>query len=306
MSKVLSNQGKYCRWVFTHFKYDTVKDPETWSGIKFCRWQLELCPSTERLHLQGAVWFTSKRTLAGLRHHFPRVHWEPMMSQQGSLDYTCKEETRVEGPWEIGTPPSQGKRTDWIALKQDLDKGVSLVEVSQQHFPLFIRYSTGIQKYHLLRHSRFIRGRPEILIVYGDSGLGKTRTVREAFPNAYWLEQPPKNSALWFDGYNGESTIIIDEFFGWISYNALKRLLDYGQVKVKVHGGMVPLFAHKWVFTSNTHPSNWYPKVNDPSNALMRRLKEFSDVLRITQSSWIWEAWEDCSQSSVSNRYVPY
>lgn len=42
---------------------------------------------------------------------------------------------------------------------------------------------------------------------YGASGTGKSRGVRERFPDAYI-----KANDKWWDGYNNEETVIIDEF----------------------------------------------------------------------------------------------
>lgn len=41
---------------------------------------------------------------------------------------------------------------------------------------------------------------------HGPTGTGKTRGVRARFPDAYL-----KSNTKWWDGYNGESVVILDE-----------------------------------------------------------------------------------------------
>lgn len=41
---------------------------------------------------------------------------------------------------------------------------------------------------------------------WGSTGTGKTRGVRERFPEAYL-----KSNTKWWDGYNGEDVVILDE-----------------------------------------------------------------------------------------------
>lgn len=301
MSKTL----KYRRWVFTYFGFRTKDEPLAWPSVKYCKWQLEECPQTKRPHLQGAVWFKSQRALLGLKKLGTEIHWEPMRSQSGSMEYVGKEKTRLEGPWEVGQLPAQGKRSDLVEIKAALDAGCSVASLADSYFGSWVRYRRSFSAYKLLKNSNYMRGRPEILVVYGPSGVGKTVCVREAVGRlGYWLEKPPSNSPLWFDGYEEQKIVVVDEFFGWIPYNQLKRLLDYGCTKVKVHGGMVPMVADKWIFTSNVHPRYWYKNIKDPSRALERRLCEFADLLFIDcTKKWTWESWEGFFQTPRSKEY---
>lgn len=47
-------------------------------------------------------------------------------------------------------------------------------------------------------------------------------------------------------------------------YNFLLRMLDRYALSVEVKGGSVPLRATKFIFTSNTPPTEWYRLENMP------------------------------------------
>lgn len=91
------------------------------------------------------------------------------------------------------------------------------------------------------------------------------------FLQVFLLDQPGGNN-LWFDGYDGQSVLIIDDFSGWIKYRFLLRLLDGYQVRLEVKG------SHTWAawtevyITSNVPPEGWYERGAPPE--LLRRLDE--------------------------------
>lgn len=122
---------------------------------------------------------------------------------------------------------------------------------------------------------------PEIEIFWGPSGSGKTRRAVEENPGAYILTKPRDKSSLWWNGYNGQSTVIIDEFYGWIQYDFLLRLLDRYPLRVEIKGGAVNMAATKFVITSNKPWREWYKNIDDLS-ALERRIREFGKVEYIT------------------------
>lgn len=77
--------------------------------------QLEICPETGRLHLQGFVCFDRAMRMSALKRLHATAHWETM---RGTLEdaekYCSKEESRMPGkePFKWGTRPAQGKRSD--------------------------------------------------------------------------------------------------------------------------------------------------------------------------------------------------
>lgn len=69
--------------------------------IKYMVWQLERCPDTDRLHLQGYLEFKNPVSLATVKkvfHFAGNPHFEyRKWTQAAAIAYCKKEETRVEG-----------------------------------------------------------------------------------------------------------------------------------------------------------------------------------------------------------------
>jgi len=110
-------------------------------------------------------------------------------------------------------------------------------------------------------------------VYWGDTGVGKSRRAwHEATFDAY----PKAPTTKFWDGYQGQGNVVIDEFTGQIEISHLLRWLDRYPVLVETKGSGVPLKASKIWITSNLSPENWYsqaPLVQQ--DALMRRLNVF-------------------------------
>lgn len=144
------------------------------------------------------------------------------------------------------------------------------------------KYQHGIAAARMaLSKSRDRTVAPKIFIYWGDSGTGKTRKALDEFPDAYIVTKPNGNGTLWFDGYHGQETMIIDEFYGWIPYDFLLRLCDRYPLKLQIKGGFVECCATRFIFTSNKPWKDWY-NVSDTS-ALERRIREFGEILHFNK-----------------------
>lgn len=273
--------GQHRAWLFTINNPTDKYEPQTWCA-KWCVWQLE---KVNTLHLQGYVCFPARgKNLAGVRLLCPRAHWEPRYgTHEQAKAYATKIESRKDGPWEYGIEPAQGKRGDLEEIYAEIEGGKSDEYVRANYYGSWVRYYNAFARHRLCVQSKRVRGVPQILMVIGPTGIGKTLTVRECFPNAYW-----KDKGKFWDGYDGQNTVVFDEFFGWYPYHGLKRLLDSGKCAVEVKGSMVPMLAEVFVFTSNMTPDRWYEKKDASTMALYRRFKEFGVVLYMEPNGWIW------------------
>lgn len=265
-------RSKY--WIFTINNPADNMLPGTWPALEYCIWQREKGEAGTE-HLQGYVCFTGVKRMTWLKSKCEaRAHWEMRRgTHEQARDYAKKDDTRVAGPWSVGQEPEieQGKRNDLISLKRRLDEGATERELaeSEDTFGAWAKYNKIIPKYRMLVGKQ--RSWPTETIVYwGEPGIGKSsRAFHEGGADAFWLSKPAGNTA-WWDGYIGQETVVIDEFYGWISRDLMCRICDRYPLNVETKGGSQPFLAKKIIITSNSHPTEWWPKVG--LGPMLRRL----------------------------------
>lgn len=283
----MSKSRAYVGTVFADHEEDPLPllPVESWPPfVTFVRYQRELCPVSNREHFQIYIELNSPQRLTRLRDECEGLSNSWLQPRKGSqrqaMAYCSKEDTRIEGPWDYGEKHNQGERADLEAVKIDLDKGHSMKRIAEDHFPAFTRYHNSFRQYKRLQAVKRDWAM-EIYIVIGPSGTGKTRWARETFPDAYW-----KPHGKWWDNYDGQDTVIIDEMYGnRFSFTELLNLMDRYPHSIEIKGGSVEFTSHTLVLTSNQHPEDWY----DPQrthqhmrwedNPLKRRIDEFATVI---------------------------
>lgn len=237
------------------------------AGIVWAKGQQESGNASGYLHWQFVLATSKKTSLAGLKSLLGPscrgIHAELSRSEYAAA-YCCKEDTRVLGPWEWGSKPiRRNSKVDWesvwcAAKSGDLDA-----------IPASIR----VVSYRTIRiiGSDFISPRPierEIFVFWGRTQTGKSRRAwDEAGMDAY--SKCPR-SKFW-DGYQGEKNIVVDEFRGGIDISHVLRWCDRYPVRVEVKGSSRPLDAERIWFTSNVDPRDWYPDLDEETKAALLR-----------------------------------
>lgn len=229
-------------------------------------------------HLQGYVAFDTPIDFTTVCRKLPEAHFEIAKgSAEENRVYCTKDGIFVEE----GEIPQQGVRSDLngvvTAIRQ---QGYSMKRVAEEFPEIYIRTHRGIKAWKTeISPKRDSAQAITIRIIIGPSGSGKTRAAVElGGPDAYW-----KFPGKWWDGYDGEKTVVWDEFRGGsYVFSELLRVLDRHPMKVETKGGVVELLATNFIFTSNIEPAEWYnPEsvhytwANSP---LHRRIQEFGRV----------------------------
>lgn len=243
--------------------------------------QVEEGEEQHHRHLQLFLQLKNPQRLSWLKRHVHEgAHWEPMRgTAEQASDYCKKEDTRVAGPWEFGTLTTRGKvrgLDDAVAMVQ---RGEPLKKVIETFPVVWVHHGRGLldlrQRLNLDCDRReFGAEGPEVWVLYGPSGTGKSRFVASMWPDAFWKIPGEK----WWDGYDGHETVVLDDFKdGDLRLTDLQRLLDRYPLWVEVKGGAVPMLAKRYVITSNCHPDLWYPKA-DVHKTIMRRVHDYAEV----------------------------
>lgn len=111
----------------------------------------------------------------------------------------------------------------------------------------------------------------EVVVYWGVTGSGKShRAWQEAGLDAY----PKTPTTKFWDGYQGQKHVVIDEFRGAVDISHVLRWFDKYPVIAEVKCSSVVIKAEKIWITSNLHPKDWYPNLDEETKqALLRRLK---------------------------------
>lgn len=238
-------------WCFTINNPTEEDEPSRWD-YTYMIYQPERGSNGTR-HLQGYVRFASAKSLSAVKRLNARAHWEVRRGTHAQAkEYCSKEVTRAGELFEDGDEPEQGKRSDLDEVKARLQEGATEGEIADEFFGSWCRYHKAFNRYQILRQPRR-SWKTEVTVIYGETGVGKSRLAQEKFPEAYWKEK-----GQWWDGYENHESVIIDEFYGWIPYHQLLRLLDRYPMTVEVKGGAVNFVPKHIILTSNQQPCRWY------------------------------------------------
>lgn len=266
-----SNKGRQATWwILTIPRASFSPDDPLPPGVRYITGQCETAPTTGYEHWQICVNFYKKIRLGGVKAIFQGAHCEPTLGESAeyALTYCHKEETRIEGTeFSAGTKPiNRARSTDWAIVLEAARHG-RFTEIPGD---IQIRYYGNLRRI-MVDNLKPIGIAKEVIVYYGKTGTGKsTRAWQEAGLDAF----PKDPLTKWWDSYQGQPHIVIDEFRGILSISHLLRWFDCFPFIMETKGSCAPpLFTRIWI-TSNLHPREWYPDI-DPGtyDALRRRLR---------------------------------
>jgi len=168
-------------------------------------------------------------------------------------------------------PLTAGARNDLTAVTDLIRAGGGLKRVAEAAPEAIIKFGRGLAHLHGLLHPPVHRIGVKVFLLWGPSGTGKTRSAFLFDPALYTVFD---QKAPWFDGYQEEKTILLDEMGpGQLCINFLKRFLDVYPVNLPVKGASIPMRATTVIITSNYPMREWYPAASlTDMNALERRI----------------------------------
>lgn len=237
-------------WCFT-LNNPTKEEEETLQRIE-CKYLLygrEVAPGTKTPHLQGYVYVRNKKSLKQMKKLIPRSHLEVAKGDvKSNQDYCMKDGDY----WSKGTPPKGGGSTLSQAQKNkklmetSIEELVSNGDISILTIPALVkaRYLIGLVKTPLTR------GGCCGFWIYGPPGTGKTHYAEHLDPGNVFKK--PQNK--WWDGYNYERTVLLDDLDTPVLGHYLKIWMDKWPCSGEIKGGTVALRHTLFVVTSNYTP----------------------------------------------------
>ncbi len=215
-------------------------------------------------HFQGYVEFYRPYGLVGVRARVSATaHWEARGgSQKQAIAYCKKNDTRCagdSGPFEYGHKAEQGQRTDIKALREACETGCSKRKLLEDHTSACAKYPRFINLCESIYFTPNWR-KVECTLLVGATRLGKTRWVYENWDMKSFWSLPAVTTAVWFDGYDGQTHVLIDDFPGQecMGITLLLQLLDGYTLRVPVKCGFTSWKPTHIALTSNISPNIWY------------------------------------------------
>lgn len=242
----------------------------------------ETAPSTGTEHIQGYVEFSTLKSLKQLQEYFPGCHAEIAKgSGPQNRDYCTKDGNFQE--WGVigndkqrqaGKDRGEKERERWkLALEAAKEGRFDDIDAD-----IFLRYDRNIDR---IRHKALLSQVKDLdsglkdgdwaLWIYGPTGTGKSRWVKENYPEAYY-----KNVNKWFDDYKLEETIVIED----VDPSSCEHMARYFKIwsdryafPAEYKGGSMKVRPLMFIVTSNYTLEECFKEYNDLV-ALQRRFKE--------------------------------
>lgn len=242
-------------------------------------------------HLQVYLELKRAQRAAYVKKIYPTAHIEVRMGSGLDAANYCKKgeqpkeewkNEKHEGPnWGLNAKflefgdadkvgQAKGKRNDLDIICRKVVDNASMREIAEEAPATFVRNYRGIAALRtVLRTPKEFRNL-EVHLYIGKTRSGKSYHAKMSHPGSF---TKPVGKGLWFDGYDWESTVIIDEFRGQYPLSDMLQILDPYKVRVEVKGGHTFLEADLIILTSNDHPTSWYQDHTEESrDAFLARI----------------------------------
>lgn len=260
-------------FIFTSFG---KKKPILTEKIQFLAFGKEICPKTKRDHWQGYCVLKDKKSwksaskiideCAGF-HCFV----EEMRGNLEDSEEYCSKDGIYE---ELGKKPCPRKRTDLEDLKEEIMNGRRVDEILIEEPMTYHQYGRTLNALEdVYNRSRVRTEMTQCDWIYGPTGVGKSHRAFENFSDKTHFIWKDDNG--WWDGYNGQDIVIMNDFRGEIKYNELLKLVDKWPEKVRRRGREpINFISKKIIITSSLSPEDVYCNrlKEDKIKQLLRRV----------------------------------
>lgn len=232
-------------------------------------------------HLQGFVAFEKTKRWTGIQKMSPV--WARVSATTGKTkgsvkqnrDYCLKDGDVLV---DFGDPGA-GKRNDLKDFKDAILSGATKCDLYMDFCGMMAKYPKfyeGLRK-HYLKLREYPPGLPsrtrevKVEIHWGKSGGGKSHYAHAL--GACKLDLASKG---WFDGYDDDEVVVIEEF-DWQKFDIdfAKNLFDDKPVLLNIKGTAGYANWNRVILTSNNDPSGWWPNASqEDRDAFMGRITE--------------------------------
>lgn len=303
------HRNRYTNWVFTSYEVlDFTYIYNNYSDIiRYVGYGLEKCPTTDRLHQQGFIQFYSAKRMSDIKRIFGnnKVYLNRCFADEVANVKYCSKEGNYTC---FGKFVTRGHRTDLELIRRDIMNGNNMDQISFNYFNAWIQYRRSFQQFANIcdkvatKNYRTIN----VVLLSGPTGYGKTAWAC-SFPNYYKING---NGLEWFDGYNGEKILIIDEYSNDTKITDMLGLLDGYQCRLPIKGGFTYAKWDKVLITTNLRPHEIHEQAKpEHRRALFRRINtciSFWEIIEKPFESEFWVRWAISGLQGNIRNFPPY
>nr|WPR18786.1 MAG: hypothetical protein [Chemarfal virus 114] len=239
--------SKSYRWCLTLNNFTEVE----YQGLKACDCKYLVLGKevgeSGTPHIQGFIIFAGQQRLSAVRKISARAHWEVTKGTARQASDYCKK----DGDFlEVGVCPDTAavaggaaESSRWEESRKRAREG-KLDDIPADIYIKYYRTLKEIAKDNMPKvpDAEGVTG----VWIYGGPGVGKSRKAREDYPGAYL-----KMQNKWWDGYQGEEYVILDDFDSKELGHHLKIWCDRYSFVAETKGGAICIRPKVFVITSN-------------------------------------------------------
>lgn len=281
------------KWCFTAFKkeIDFAKIYKEYKDIiRYLVVQSEICPKSQKFHWQGYIQMFNQCRMRKIKllFNYMGLHLELARGSAEQNRAYCTKIKSAEGQvFEFGKAVSQGFRSDLESIKKCLDDGGTMEQVANDHFGDYVRYRSNLQSYKNICDKKLRSKRRTVqgILKIGPTGTGKTTGTLDEYgdENVFVM---CFNGTEWWDGYEGEKIILIDDYNNDIKINRLLQLMNGVKCRLPIKGGFTWANWDKVILTSNLRINELHSNAKSAHRAaLMRRFQRVEDGFKKVSQS---------------------
>ena len=274
----------YCFTAFMKPNLSNVRPQYDKDLMWYLVWQVEKCPKSGKLHMQGFVQFKEKLSykqatrLMKLGKLKPRL-FRRISKSINAATYCKKEDTRatlddlVQAGYAVDDIKLCSEKGFFQARKPGTDpwkvhymfkKSLGFSDnqlISKEEFSTVLSTRSGLD---LSGQSNKGHRRRVAFTVWGAGGVGKSmvaRGIANLVKRFYGWKTYVKDTSKWWQKYRSQELVIVNEMcgaksgFGW---NFFKIFIDTGYLALENKGGSTNSYIRAVLFLSNIDPDTWF------------------------------------------------